>query len=702
MDSLESTKKLSLAMKSRLCTNAESNAPSQCYTLLEKMIKNTESLISFCSFTLSVSKSSGQVEFNKDFKLPVAAAECVLKAPSKVDEETKLELCLGARSVAPGQCFSKAVASQVPSAFRVRLCQGSLYPTAPVECYDVTTADIVGDDKIKLCTLAASDAPARCAQRIVSRYMRPEEKVMLCEGATDEWPALCANAMPRQGVVSEMEVAQLCNRAVSLDPGQCFLSAPPTFTALNKIALCHTVRQAQHVIKCASALTSVTVSQRIAICSQATSSLVVDCMVQGVPHSWPLNIKISFCAAIRSRGAFLCLNNLPPRLTPKQESELCHNALSTGPVDCMQAMPSRYTDEQVVSMCTEAESDVPARCAREAGSRVAAHLVAVACRQALSPTPGQCLNAQSSFSPSASVVDECQNAVAIPDKVVVIDGFQTNVSILERPGGTVVVAPQLVVVVKNQYGARMMDQRTLPKLYASVDKGREMGASLVGLKSVAADKEGRYRFAPIEMRCKVGGVYWIRVGGPSIKPARAPFRVRMNVVLNSCADRMTGCDAIYHQLMSPLTTPIAEEMASPSSSGRSPQTSSYEAILGAAWTLPAIACMDHLASDETGVVHDYSSGMTKVSILPRGLGRLKAQLDIPTPEMTAYDRLDLPENTSDVRAIKRAYRNKALEWHPDKWITAAMDLPCGDRISEIFGLVIDAYNQVSGDVDLTE
>ena len=101
-------------MKSRLCTNAEWNAPSQCYTLLEKMIKNTESLISFCSFTLSVSKSSGQVEFNKDFKLPVAAAECVLKAPSKVDEETKLELCLGARSVAPGQCFSKAVASQVP------------------------------------------------------------------------------------------------------------------------------------------------------------------------------------------------------------------------------------------------------------------------------------------------------------------------------------------------------------------------------------------------------------------------------------------------------------------------------------------------------------------------------------------------------------------------------------------------------------
>ena len=72
----------------------------------------------------------------------------------------------------------------------------------------------------------------------------------------------------------------------------------------------------------------------------------------------------------------------------------------------------------------------------------------------------------------------------------------------------------------------------LPKLYANVDRGREIGAQLIGLRSVSADERGRYVFSPIKIKSSRGGIFWIRIGGAAIKATRIPFRVRTNTTSN--------------------------------------------------------------------------------------------------------------------------------------------------------------------------
>ena len=56
-----------------------------------------------------------------------------------------------------------------------------------------------------------------------------------------------------------------------------------------------------------------------------------------------------------------------------------------------------------------------------------------------------------------------------------------------------------------------------------------------------------------------------------------------------------------------------------------------------------------------------------------------------------------------MRDIKRAYRTRALEWHPDKWaralsLFAENDLgnhKCGHRVRDNFRLIIDAFNTLA-------
>ena len=355
--------------------------------------------------------------------------------------------------------------------------------------------------------MALSEAPARCAQKVVSQHMLPSDKIALCQKAIDEWPAKCANALPRRGMLTETEVANLCNGAENLEPGQCFLSAPPMLSSSQKLTLCNGALVSKHVIKCANSLVSVLdLDKRVAFCKQAASQLPLQCMSE-IPHKWSIDLRTSFCSSIKSRGALLCLANLPPRLRPDLESSLCIAATNGGPGECLRAMPSRYSDEQIVDMCRASKSDMPARCARAAGIKPKIENVVNVCKNAEFKTPGECLayNIVTSKLSRDLILSECQSATPIPSEIIVIEGLQTELAYYRRGAETPLVS-KIVVIVHNQYGSQMTDQSLLPKLYANVDRGRELGAQLVGLRSVSADEEGRFTFSPVNIRSRMGGV----------------------------------------------------------------------------------------------------------------------------------------------------------------------------------------------------
>jgi hypothetical protein len=674
-------KRLNLTERVLLCQNSDSDAPIECYISISNIIKDRSKVIEFCRSKEDANSLQHSISSSK-------AAQCVVLAPSKLSDEEKLNACSAASSSAPGECLQRAMASNIPKKYHIQLCRQTNSSTGPANCFSVTTGDINGLKKAKLCARATSEAPARCVQKIISRHMLPNDKIYLCNNAIDDWPAKCSNAIPRRGIITETEVSRLCNMAKSLDPGQCFLSAPPMLSSSQKILLCHGIIMSQHVVKCATSLTSIQdLEKRVEFCSKATSSLLLHCMSE-VSYSWSDELRMHFCSSIRSRGALLCLKNLPPRLSPKLESTLCMNAINTGPVHCLQAMPGRYSDEQIVEMCRGAETDVPARCARAAGVRINPHDVVFVCKHAVSTTPGQCIahHSISSTPTSSTILGECKDAIALPTEVVVIDGWQKELSYHERDGETPLTS-QIVAIVHNQYGSQICERNLLPKLYINVDRGREIGARLTSSRSVSPDNDGRYVFTQIKIKSQRGGIFWIRIGGAAVKATRIPFRVLMREVYDSCTGGVAGCNFIYHSMKSFKRNTLDDVSYGGNLVGY---------ITSPALIMAGLACADKLASDQTLIHYDYHFSRLLVSVTPRSLGRLKARLDIPTVEMSPYERLHIKENTTDKKVIKKAYRQKALEWHPDKWNLYSQNYSiCDGRVSEIFGLIIDAYYSLS-------
>lgn len=42
-------------------------------------------------------------------------------------------------------------------------------------------------------------------------------------------------------------------------------------------------------------------------------------------------------------------------------------------------------------------------------------------------------------------------------------------------------------------------------------------------------------------------------------------------------------------------------------------------------------------------------------------------MGLPTENMTPWERLELNETTAIPSVVRRTYRRKSLEWHPDRW-----------------------------------
>jgi hypothetical protein len=157
-------------------------------------------------------------------------------------------------------------------------------------------------------------------------------------------------------------------------------------------------------------------------------------------------------------------------------------------------------------------------------------------------------------------------------------------------------------------------------------------------------------------------------------------------------------------------------------------------VLGGA--LAGVLCADSLAAHGVEIYALGSSGNLLLRGAKYGVGRVKARVDVPREEQTARERLGLldKEETKEIkkqkeeekkvereeeelsagekREIKRAYRTRAREWHPDKWqfgsvgnttdsSSSTFTTPtnyvrgyreCQDKTRDYFAMVVDAFN----------
>ena len=125
-----------------------------------------------------------------------------------------------------------------------------------------------------------------------------------------------------------------------------------------------------------------------------------------------------------------------------------------------------------------------------------------------------------------------------------------------------------------------------------------------------------------------------------------------------------------------------------------------------------IFCADLLATHGVSI---YANGLSGNLILQGEnykVGKIKSRLGVPQESMNPEERLGLfkpkvaqlndqvTNSSHSVREIKRAYRMRAREWHPDKWAQALSGSNkddsghnvCEHHVRNSFRLIIDAFN----------
>jgi len=130
-----------------------------------------------------------------------------------------------------------------------------------------------------------------------------------------------------------------------------------------------------------------------------------------------------------------------------------------------------------------------------------------------------------------------------------------------------------------------------------------------------------------------------------------------------------------------------------------------------------VFCADSLAAQGVSLYVNSVSGNLILQGEKYNVGKIKSRVGAPHESMGAEERLGLLRATDgafrypdrgtnisySVRDIKRAYRTRALEWHPDKWARALSlfaendvgNNMCAQRVRNSFRLIIDAFNTLA-------
>jgi hypothetical protein len=140
------------------------------------------------------------------------------------------QLVAATPSDAPIACYNAAT-SRLSSAYGVQLCTGAT-SAAPAECYiqAVDRGNFTDYDAVRLCRLATSTAPATCAAQIDEETGADENtQIQYCGFNAYLWPQsaqsdpACASRASDEAGLSDYDSLRLCHGSVGTGAADCFL-----------------------------------------------------------------------------------------------------------------------------------------------------------------------------------------------------------------------------------------------------------------------------------------------------------------------------------------------------------------------------------------------------------------------------------------------------------------------------------------------
>ncbi|KAE9004695.1 hypothetical protein PR003_g18275 [Phytophthora rubi] len=531
---------------------------------------------------------------------------------------------------------------------------------------------------VHVCEQATSDAPSKClADTQHDQTLSAKLRVQLCQRATSDAPQLCVKSLRKVVNAQRLDIYEAvaaCRQAEDLGPADCvaelFQGATPS---PGKVAaqLCHAAKNSEPA-RCYSA----------------------------APLVYDDELKISLCKQAESTAPALCADSVITRIAkqPLVKVALCRGATSSAPVACAIEAPFGMDAADLVVLCRSTTSTAPARCAQEVPAflRIPSDKVAQVCAGATSTTPGRCLAHHIRHSclllrtvDSIQIVNECRLAVAQPSALGLAQASYNCPEL--RP-----MCPlQLVVNVLDQYGDILADKEYRGNTVVYVS------AVFTGI----ANQEDSYllrgqptlqgpSYATIANGSAVFSNLLFTAAGQFTLTFRAGERVTEEVARvvvhpdHAAAALQTRCDELFTRFQCSLQSPK-----------RDYQYRELQVLhLPRAVHFNAISCERYWVDNIGGLSFSgFSSHNDVLYALPRPFYDLFTSSDVPRAEMSAWALLGLKEGETGRAAIRRAYHQRSLEWHPDKWHALAAALPSiwQQELIGIYALIRQAYDQLT-------
>ena len=628
-------------------------------------------------------------------------------------------------------------------------------PDGPTSCFQAAPASLSGEERVDLCHKAVSDSPALCTISAISKTRGKFNPAQLIE--------LCKYENKTGHIDSEQD--QTTHPTVSdMQPEDCLGKSPTNWEPELRLALCRKAKfSTVAAVKCAIAISKnpgllPDDELKLDLCLSAQMELSADQTLgkarnkydSGTYHDDRASKRRARVNGWMSPGiaSVHCVRQSPARLAPSQAVQLCKGTMTVMPAKCARAAPQNLGADQLVELCQDALSLTPAYCAEAVLTRNSA--------ASSSPTKASGLY-QSTAKPN--LLSDCRGILPIASRVVITSSPSSilfrgasgdnkgNASTRPYLGAGIDVAfdTPIIAHVVDQFGHRMGAhpedfiglQRLPTKLIAVVEKGREMGASLQG-KTVSGPtlfgeehlgEPGYFVFANISMFASSPGILWLKVSigdnkwdelnsqSHHVRPALVPIKVEGVTAPDHCWST-NGCNILYHHLISPF-----RHSGKPRNEINDKKLSTHIGFSGMVkgGAMLGLFCAKSLASHGVSVFANGISGNLILQGEKYTIGKIKSRVGAPHESMDALERLELAKHTHQgsekdsvsssvnasfsYREIKRAYRLKALEWHPDKWtqvLTPASDVHqehqnCEYRVRNNFRLIIDAFNTLTAE-----
>ncbi|CAN0063184.1 unnamed protein product [Ectocarpus fasciculatus] len=622
----------------------------------------------------------------------------------RISLPNKVALCHGASSIAPATCLASTPPS-LSAEDRVALCQGAAEesPTAPTACLKTVPQDLPSASAVALCRGAADKkAAAECAK--VARHTVGESSdalMALCQGASSAAPAHCAKAAFRAGADRHL-AAVLCAGSTSLAPASCFAAAPRQIPA----------------------------DVRVETCIGALSTSPALCLAA----SGPLELQA------QPDGGAICPLDPEAGRRPRRgvdhrlAARLCRDAMDDKPARCARAAPFRMSDADVevlcaaggrpggeetadcaaaglmigfsgasaASLCRGASSGAPVACAETAAHRIGEAGRLAICKGASSTAPARCANSLSGAgAPSASEVEECQEAVPRPSRLHIMDlGHEGETLFPDQP-------MHATLEVRDQWGGKILsDSSTVVR--ASIALRGSNGAVANAHGRFNTSDDGVVHFSHLSFSGSGNLTLQFFIDGSDNKhagPANVPLAAaRVTVEETEHGAIIRRCRAVFSRLACPW--PVKGEGTSgewvsdvgvetgapqqlrPSSSVATEAVSAVSGGAGAAWYV--MTCQQVLEENGIKVAYVSSPSTEPLSALlwyHPGIETLETGAGLPTRDQPPWERLGVDRDTSG-RELRRAYYRQSLLWHPDRWVRYAIH---SARAQDVFELIGDAY-----------